>query len=127
MVSQTTVPLANKAQRNLSLVCSSLRREGCSLESWVGSLPGNVRVLGAVYSLEPLFGTRTISTRIWKEAGKVGEGSQSSCPVLSTGSLEWKQLYTFHHDRRETALGSWWVHALALSNKLQDLLKPQVL
>lgn len=45
MVSQTTVPLANKAQRNLSLVCSSLHREGCSLESWVGSLPGNVRVL----------------------------------------------------------------------------------
>lgn len=91
MVSEATVPLANKAQRNLSLVCCSLCREGCSLESWVGSLPGSVRGLGAVHSLEPLVGTRTILTGIWKEAGKVGEGSQSSCPVLSTGSLEWKQ------------------------------------
>lgn len=119
-----TVPLANMVQRSLSLVCSPPCREGClgCLESWVGILPCIVRAFGCVNSLEPLVGTRAILMRIWRKLARGERALKAEHNFLGVEAI-----LPLQSDRRETALVSRWIHALALSCKLQDLPMPQLL
>lgn len=91
---------------------------------WVGSLPCNVRALDSVNSLESLFGTRAILMRMYEEAGKAGEGSQSSCPCAEQRLLGVEAILHAPQWQEGEALVSQWVHALVLSCKLQGLQRP---